>query len=81
MKQTWEEHTCHHPRSPGTQTLSRTQKETGGASELLCILFELAVIRNTFLKTGELRSERERKRGFPLFCMSLTSHTAAVVAG
>jgi len=42
----------------------RAHTETEGASELLCILFELAVIRNclhTFLKTGELQSVRERE--------------------
>lgn len=54
MKQTWEEHTCHHPHSLDAQ----------GASKLLCILFELAVIRNclhTFLNTGELQSVREKE--------------------
>lgn len=73
MKQTQEELTCHHPHSLGAHSV--THRETEGASKLLCILFELAVIRNclhTFLKTGELQSVCARKRGFPLYCMSLT---------
>lgn len=38
MKPTGEEHTCHHPHSFHAHT-------QGGGGKLLCILFELAVIR------------------------------------
>lgn len=66
MKKTPGEHTCHHPHSPGTRS----------RSELLCILFELAVTRNrlhTFSKAGELHCVLQ-ERGFPPYCMSLTEH-------